>query len=134
MTSIRFHNPATIHPPRGYSHVAEVDAERLVFIAGQVALDVQGAIVGAGDMGAQATQVFENLKAALQVVGADFSHVVKFTIFTTDMEQLPRLREVRDRYIDPRTPPASTAVEVRRLFHPDIMLEIEAVAVVPVLL
>jgi reactive intermediate/imine deaminase len=127
----RFINPPTMATPRGYTHVAEVLGGRPVYISGQIALNQTGEIVGVGDMRAQATQVFENLKAALEAVGADFSHVVKLTVFTVDIEQIPTIRDVRDRYINTQQPPASTAVEVRRLVREEFLVEIEAVAIVP---
>ncbi|HLU10226.1 MAG TPA: RidA family protein [Oceanobacillus sp.] len=127
----RFLNPSQMHTPRGYTHVVEVTGGRIVFIAGQVALDASGNMVGAGDFRAQAVQVFENLKTALESVGADFSHVVKFGIFVLDVNNLPILREVRDQYVNTANPPASTAVQVAALFQPGYLLEIEAVAVVP---
>jgi len=65
-----FVNPETMHHPAGYTHVVEVTAGRPVYIAGQVALDPTGALVGPGDIRAQARQVFDNLRAALQAVGA----------------------------------------------------------------
>jgi enamine deaminase RidA (YjgF/YER057c/UK114 family) len=127
----RFLNPALMHSPRGYSHVVEITGGRIVFIAGQVSLDASGNMVGAGDFRSQAIQVFENLKTALEAVGADFSHVVKFGIFLLDATNLPILREVRDQYVNTAQPPASTAVQVAALFQPGYLLEIEAVAVVP---
>lgn len=123
-------NPETIHRPTGYSHVAEVTAGRPVYISGQVALDARGALVGPGDIGAQARQVFENLKAALQAVGAGFDQVVKLNYYLVDASQLPAVREVRDEYVNQRRLPASTAVEVRRLFREDLLIEVEAVAVI----
>ena len=123
-------NPETIHRPTGYSHVAEVRAGRPVYIAGQVALDPTGSLVGPGDMRAQARQVFENLQAALQAVGAGFDQVVKLNYYLVDASQLPVVREVRDEYVNPRQLPASTAVEVRRLFRDDLLIEVEAVAVI----
>ncbi len=129
--SVRFLNPSGLSTPRGYSHVAEVPAgSRLVYIAGQVPVDSAGQLIGAGDFRAQSVQVFENLRRALSSVGARFADVVKLNIYVTDMSQLVALREVRDRYVNTSAPPASTLVEVRRLFREDVMLEIEAVAVV----
>jgi enamine deaminase RidA (YjgF/YER057c/UK114 family) len=125
-----FINPEAMHHPAGYTHVVEVTAGRPVYIAGQVALDHTGALVGPGDIRAQARQVFDNLQAALQAVGAGFEQVVKLTYYLVDVTQLPVVREVRDQYIDIRQPPASTAVEVRRLVRDDLLLEVEAVAVV----
>lgn len=127
---VKIHNPPTLAPPRGYSHVAEVRGGTLVFIAGQVALDVQGAVVGPGDYAAQAEQVFRNLGLALESAGATFADVVKLTYFLRDMAHMPEVRAVRDRFIDPKHPPASTAVAVDDLFRPEILLEIEAVAAV----
>ena len=127
----RFISPATLPPARGYTHVVEVPAgERLVFISGQVPLNRKGELVGAGDLGRQAEQVFANLALALAEVGGTFADVVKLTIYMTDASQLPELREVRDRHIDLQAPPASSLVEVRRLFRDDVLVEIDAVAAV----
>ena len=125
-----FINPQTLHHPTGYTHVVEVTAGRPVYIAGQVALDPTGELVGPGDIGAQARQVFDNLQAALQAVGADFEQVIKLTYYLVDATQLPVVREVRDQYVNTQQPPASTAVEVRRLVRDDLLVEVEAVAVV----
>lgn len=125
-----FINPETMHHPAGYTHVVEVTAGRPVYIAGQVALDPTGALVGSGDIRAQARQVFDNLQAGLQAVGASFDQVVKLTYYLLDATQLPVVREVRDRYVNTQQPPASTAVEVRRLARDDLLIEIEAVAVI----
>jgi enamine deaminase RidA (YjgF/YER057c/UK114 family) len=112
--------------------VAEVRSGRLAFIAGQVALDPKGNVVGANDFRAQANQVFENLRTALRAVGADFSNVVKINTYILDMSQLPALREVRDKYFaDVPHRPASTLVQVQKLAQDQFLLEIEAVAVVP---
>ena len=125
-----FINPEAMHPPAGYTHVVEVTAGRPVYIAGQVALDPTGALVGQGDIRAQARQVFDNLQAALQAVGASFDQVVKLTYYLVDATQLPAVREIRDQYVNTQQPPASTAVEVRRLVRDDLLIEVEAVAVV----
>lgn len=130
-TGIRFLNPSALATPPGYTHVVEITRGRTVFIAGQVALDQTGQIVGAHDFRAQAQQVFENLKAALAAVGTDFASVVKLNMYVVDISQLPALREVRDRYVNTVNPPASTLVEVRRLAREEFLLEIEAVAHIP---
>jgi enamine deaminase RidA (YjgF/YER057c/UK114 family) len=129
-STARFINPETIHRPTGYTHVVEVVAGRPVYISGQVALDSTGSLVGAGDIGAQARQVFENLGAALEAVKASFDQVVKLNYYVVDATQMAVIREVRDEYIDPERPPASTAVEVRRLVRDDLLIEVEAVAVI----
>jgi enamine deaminase RidA (YjgF/YER057c/UK114 family) len=128
----RFVNPDTMHRPTGYTHVVEVLAGRPVYISGQVALDATGALVGPGDLAAQARQVFDNLRLALEAAGAGFGQVVKLTFYLRDASQMPVVREVRDQYLDPDRPPASTAVEVRRLVRDDLLIEVEAVAVIPV--
>ena len=130
-TNIRFINPSTLATPPGYTHVVEITYGRTIFIAGQVALDQAGKIVGRHDFRAQTQQVFENLKAALAAVGADFTCVVKLNMYVVDRSHLPILREVRDLYVNTQAPPASTLVEVRSLFQEEFLLEIEAIASLP---
>ena len=126
----RRQNPPTIHTPRGYTHVVEASAPgRTIYIAGQVGMAPDGKI--APDFRGQVTQCFENLKAALAAAGAGFEHVVKTTNYFIDIGQIPVFREVRDRYIDTKAPPASTAVQVVKLAAPEFLFEIEAIAVVP---
>ncbi len=128
--TIRFVNPPASHHTVGYSHVGEVLAGRPIFISGQVALDAGGNLVGPDDLQAQTEQLFRNLEAALTAVGATFDDVVKFTYFMVDIGQIPVVRAIRDRYINTANPPASSAVEVRRLYRDDVLIEVEAVAVV----
>jgi enamine deaminase RidA (YjgF/YER057c/UK114 family) len=128
---MRFINPETMAKPPGYTHVVEVVEGKTIYIAGQVALDVSGSVVGRGDFRAQTWQVFENIKAALESVGATFKDVVKMSSYLVDISQLPVFREVRDKYVNIENPPASTTVEVSRLFREEFLLEIEAVAVLP---
>jgi enamine deaminase RidA (YjgF/YER057c/UK114 family) len=129
----RFINPPTIGAPRGYTHVVEVTGPgRTVYIAGQLGYDVSGKTPEPGDFQAQATQVFENLKAALASVGASFEHVVKLNTFLTDIRgQIPIYRGVRDRYVNTAAPPASTTVEISRLAREGALIEVEAIAVLP---
>ncbi len=129
--TIRFVNPPALPRPFGYSHVAEAASGRTVYISGQVALDRSGNLIGPSDLRAQTQQVFANLKAALEAVGADFNAVVKLTYFLLDISQIAIVREVRDQFVNVQQPPASSAVEVRRLFRDDLLIEIEAIAVVP---
>lgn len=124
----RFINPPGLAPPTGYTHVVVAPDGRTVYIAGQVALDSAGRVVGAGDFRAQVEQVFANLRRALISVGASFADVVKTTTFVTDLSQLAALREIRARYLDPAHPPASTLVQVAALVRPEFLLEIEVVA------
>ena len=129
--TIRLSNPPALSKPNCYSHVAEVTGGKTIYISGQIALDASGQLVGAGDMRAQVAQVFANLDAALKSVGADFSAVVKLTYFIVDITQMPLVREVRAQYVNTENPPASSAFEVRQLTHPDLLIEIEAIAVIP---
>lgn len=130
-TRPRFLNPATLPPSRGYTQVVEVPAgERMVFISGQVPLDQDGNLVGAGNFRRQAEQVFVNLGRALAAVGATFADVVKINYYVRDVSHLADLRAVRDQHVSTTAPPASTLVEVSHLFREDVLLEIEAVAAV----
>ena len=123
-------NPPTLSKPTGYTHVVEVTGPaKTVYISGQIALDKEGTVVGAGDMKAQAEQVFRNLQAALEAAGAKFSDVVKMNTYITDMDKAPAVREIRARYFG-ETAPASTLVQVVHLARPEFLLEIEVIAVV----
>lgn len=128
---VQFLSPAALATPPGYSHVVKVTGGETIYLAGQVALDASGSLVGRGDFRAQAQQVFENIKTALAAVGADFSHVVKLNIYLVDRSQLPLLREVRDLYVNTQAPPASTTVEVRSLVREEFLIEVEAIASLP---
>src|SRR5205814_1155421 len=129
--SIRRINPPELGVPPGYSQIVEVGASRLVFIAGQTALDRDGNVVGKNDFASQAERVFENLGIALRASGCSAANLVKLTVFLTDMDNLGRYRETRNRFLASVTPPAApavTLVEVSKLFGPDFMIEIEAIA------
>nr|WP_238353250.1 RidA family protein [Kribbella solani] len=117
-----------VAPGNGYTHVV-TGRGQWVAVSGQVALDVAGQLVGIGDPGAQAEQVFANLERCLAAAGATFADVVKMTFFVTDVAYLPAIREVRDKYI-PGTKPAASAVQVAALVIPEFLLEIEAFAIV----
>jgi reactive intermediate/imine deaminase len=122
--------PETMPKSVGYSQVAAVTSGKIVFIAGQVALDKSGNLVGKDHFRAQLQQVFENLKAAVEAAGGTFDDVIKLNSYFLDLAHLAEFREVRDKYINAKNPPASTAVQVPRLFRPEFLVEIEAVAVV----
>ena len=129
-----FINPSTMPAPRGYTHVVETMApSRTVYIAGQLGMMPGGKFAGApGDFRAQAAQCFENLKSALAAVGGGFEHVVKITNYFVDMAHLQAFFEVRDRYVNTKTPPASTAIQIVRLAREGALFELDAVAVLPV--
>ena len=96
-SSTRYVNPAGLVTPTGYTHVVIAPDGRTVYIAGQVAFDSTGAVVGHGDFRAQAEQVYRNLERALQSIDGSMADLVKTTTFITDMKNLPSLREVRSR-------------------------------------
>ena len=111
-----------------YSHVVVASGEKMVFVSGQLARNKNGDIVGAGDMRAQIRQVGENLKNGLEAAGATLDDLVKTTTFVTDIDEFFRHVDIRHDYLGVSLP-ASTTVEVRRLSHPDLVVEIEAMAV-----
>jgi reactive intermediate/imine deaminase len=125
----RFLNPETLSAPSGYSHVVESTVTRIVYISGQVPLDSDGQLVGDGDFEAQTRQVFENLTRALEAADAAWSDVVKLNYFLIDVTQITSVRAIRDEFVDTEHPPASTLVQVSGLFRPEVMVEIEAVAI-----
>jgi enamine deaminase RidA (YjgF/YER057c/UK114 family) len=133
MPATRFLNPSTMPPTRGYTHTVETTGPgRTIYIAGQLGMTPDSKFAGApGDFRAQCVQCFENLKLALAAVGAGFEHVVKVTNYFIDIAHLPVYLEIRDRYVNTKAPPASTAVQISKLARPDALFEIEAIAVVP---
>jgi enamine deaminase RidA (YjgF/YER057c/UK114 family) len=130
VVDIRFINPETLAKPPSYTHVVEVTGPcRTVYIAGQLGTDRDGHV--ASGFRAQAVQVFENLKAALAAVGASFRDVVKVNSYLADIGDLPVLREVRAPYLNAAALPASTTIAVTEFARPGALLEVEAVAVLP---
>jgi enamine deaminase RidA (YjgF/YER057c/UK114 family) len=130
MPANRHVNPASTAPPRGYTHVVETSGPgRTIYVAGQLGLTPDGKM--AEGFRGQATQAFENVKAALAEVGADWSHVVKITTYFTDMADLQTYFEVRNTFVNTKAPPASTAVQIVRLAREGAVFEVEAIAVVP---
>lgn len=131
-TGIRKIAPPGLAPGPGYSHAVSVDVPgRLVAISGQVALDAAGHLVGPGDLAVQTRQVLANLHAALAAADADWRHVIKLGYYLRDAGQVAVVRAVRDEIVPPGFAPASTLVEVSRLFRDDLLVEIDALAVVP---
>jgi enamine deaminase RidA (YjgF/YER057c/UK114 family) len=131
--SKEFISPKTLMPPVGYSHVAKVGGGTTLYLAGQVSSDAAGKLIGEGDFEAQAEQVFQNLKIAVEAGGGTMADIVKLNIFLVaevDPSQVPKLRAIRDRYVNVENPPASTLVVVTRLARPGWLLEIEAIAVI----
>jgi enamine deaminase RidA (YjgF/YER057c/UK114 family) len=128
---IRYINPEGLVRPPTYTQVVEVVGPgRTIYISGQLGTDRDGKLA-AGDFRAQAEQVFKNLQAALAAVGASFADVVKLNSYLTHITDLPALRDVRARHLNPEALPASTTLEVAKFARKDALLEIEAVAVLP---
>ena len=128
----QYMNPAELGTPRFYSHAVSVeDAAKLVYVSGQVSWDANGNVVGKGDMRAQTEQVFKNVAAALKAAGAGWSDVVKMNGYMVGMhgERIDAYREVRSRFLKEGALPASTLVGVERLVDPELLLEVEVVAV-----
>ena len=135
MTIIRIRDPKDLHTHTRngkpvYSHVVITDRPKLVFISGQLSKDEKGDIVGKGDIRAQIRQVGRNLMLALNAAGATLEDVVKSNTYVTDYELYVKNADLRDAILG-ATLPTSTTVEVRRLSHPDCMIEIEAIAALP---
>ncbi|MEU6289163.1 RidA family protein [Streptomyces sp. NPDC046988] len=121
--------PDGVAPATQYTHVV-LGTGRFVAVSGQLALDEDGGVVGVGDPGAQARQVFENLRRCLSAAGAGFDDVVKLTYFVTDMTHMEAIRAARAAHISGDRLPAASAVQVAALVRPEFLMEIEAFAVV----
>ncbi len=125
-------NPAAMAPPinNSYSNGVKVAAGNLLFVAGQVALDVDGRMVGVGDPAAQMEQASKNIQAVCEAIGATLQYVVKLTVYVTDMRLLALMGPARKRFFGEHRP-ASLALQVAGLFSPDMVVEVEAVVAVP---
>jgi len=119
--------PALFRP--GYSHAVRVTAGELLFISGQVAWDEAGKIVGLGDPGAQARQVFHNLRVILQSVGADLDAITKLTVYVTSFDWFEELAAIRGELF-PEGPPASSLIQVAGLVLAEFLIEVDAVAAI----
>ena len=132
MTITRVKDPKGLHTHQRqgkpvYSHVVITDRPKLVFISGQLSKDEQGNVVGKGDIRAQIRQVGVNLKLALAAAGATFDDVVRSNTYVTDYELYVKKADLRDEILGV-TLPTSTTIEVKRLSHPDLMIEIDLIA------
>jgi enamine deaminase RidA (YjgF/YER057c/UK114 family) len=131
--SKEFLSPKTLMPPAGYSHIAKVNGGAIIYLAGQVSSDASGKLIGEGNFEAQVEQVFSNLRIAVEAAGGTMADIVKLNIYLVaevDQADVPKLRAIRDRYVNVEQPPASTLVVVSRLARPGWLIEIEAVAAI----
>jgi enamine deaminase RidA (YjgF/YER057c/UK114 family) len=131
-TEKQFINPKDLNVPTGFTHVVTANQGKMIFVSGQVSLNKQGEVIGKGDLRAQATQVFENLRVALAAAGATFADVVKMNTFVANYKpsDVAVLREVRGKYVSKEKPPASTLVGVQSLVREDFLIEIEVIAMI----
>lgn len=129
--STRALNPAGVQIP-GISQAMLVEKGRLLFLSGHVPFQADGTIAD-DSLQAQLRQVFRNISATLEAANADFSHVVRLTIYIRDYrpDELSTIRAVRDEFVSLSKPPASALVGVSALFREDVRVEIDAVAVIP---
>src|SRR5262245_39685875 len=127
----QFLNPPGLSPTNGWTHVVTSTGGRTIYVSGQVSVDERGQLVGKGDLRAQTEQTFANLEVALKAAGASFRDVVKMNLYVVGLKPdlVPLLREVRARYVNRDSPPASTLVGVSALVGADWLIEIEVVAV-----
>lgn len=125
------YNPPDLWQPFGaFSQLQILGEGRVVHLKGQVALDRDGKIVGAGDMRAQVSQVLENIKAALTAIGGQMRDIVSLTQYVTDIDAFMQAGDIRKRHFaEPY--PVTTTVQVMRLYHPALVVEIAAIAEIP---
>lgn len=121
--------PDHAKPVAAYKMATRYESGRLLFLSMQSAYDSDGILVGRGDIRAQTRQVYENIGRILQDAGGDLTDLVKITTYLTRMDDFPASKEARDAYI-PGEAPAATLLEVPRFCDPDLLIQVEAVAVV----
>ncbi len=118
-TPVQLVNPQAVAAPKGYSQAAVVDLGNcnMILLSGQVPLDSQGNLTGKGDREKQTVQVFKNIRGIVEELGGNMHHVIKI--------------KARDLFVDAKHPPASTLVQVNKLFRDDVLVEVEATAIIP---
>jgi 2-iminobutanoate/2-iminopropanoate deaminase len=130
---VAFINPSSVNVPKGYSQAVAIDMGKntMLILSGQVALNKDGKLIGQGDLSQQIQQVFSNIKSIVESAGGTMDNVVKLNYYMLDVSQVQVLRDIRDKFINIDHPPAGTLVQVSKLFRDDILIEIEATAVIP---
>jgi enamine deaminase RidA (YjgF/YER057c/UK114 family) len=129
---VTFLNPATVGKPFGYSHAVVVDLGKnnMVILSGQVGLDKNGKLAGNGDLANQTEQVFTNIKNIVEAAGGTMNDLVELNYYLMDASQVQLVRSIRDKFVNTKQPPASTLVQVSKLFRDDILIEIKATAII----
>ncbi len=132
MSEKKFINPEGLLRPGAYTPTVVASGGRTVYIAGQVAQDEKGEVVGRGDLLAQAEQVYRNLGLALKGAGATFNDLVKINVYVVNFrpEHRDLMSQVRARHVSKDNPPASTLVGVQALAKPEFLVEVEGIAVI----
>jgi enamine deaminase RidA (YjgF/YER057c/UK114 family) len=133
MAEIKFHSPEVLGKPLGqYSHMARVKASEYLFIAGQVAVDKAGAVIGADDFDAQCVQTFANIEAALKSQGASWANVAEFTTYLVHSQDIPKFMKFRQREFPRLFPsgayPPNTLLMIDRLVSEAFLIEVKVVA------
>ncbi|SEM60594.1 Enamine deaminase RidA, house cleaning of reactive enamine intermediates, YjgF/YER057c/UK114 family [Mucilaginibacter gossypiicola] len=129
---VTFLNPATVGKPFGYSHAVIVDLgkSKMVIMSGQVGLDKDGKLAGNGDLANQTEQIFTNIKNIVEAAGGTMNDIVELNYYLMDASQVQLVRGIRDKFVNTKQPPASTLVQVSKLFRDDILIEIKATAII----
>jgi 2-iminobutanoate/2-iminopropanoate deaminase len=130
---VKFHNPTSLSMTNGYSHSAEIDLgnSKMLIISGQIAIDNKGNLIGKDNLAGQTEQVFINIKNIVAESGGTMDDVVKIGIFMTDISQFQTMRDVRNKFFSQENPPTSTLVQVCKLIRDNLLIEIEATAIIP---
>jgi enamine deaminase RidA (YjgF/YER057c/UK114 family) len=130
---IKFSNPPVVYPGKGYSQKVSVDLGTctMIVLSGQVAFDKNGNLIGKEDLAKQTEQVFTNIKDIIEDAGGSVNDLIKINYYLLDVNQIQAVRDIRDKYINTKNPPASTLVQVSKLFRNNILIEIEATAIIP---
>lgn len=131
--TVSYMNPQGLHRNPAFSQVVVTSGcTRTIYVGGQNAVDSSGAIVGKGDIGAQAAQVARNLQIAVASVDARVEHIVKWTVYLVQGQAVGPALGAFQQVLGPLpTPPTISVLLVAALAHPEFLLEVEAVAVVP---
>ena|SRR5918993_4195511 len=131
--TLKFKNALSVATPKGYSDAVVIDLGncQMIILSGQVPLDSKGNLVGKGDLSKQTEQVFLNIQNIIVGLGGTMDNVIKLGVYMTDVSLIQNFREIRNKFINNKNPPTSTLVQVNKLFRDDVLIEIEATAVIP---
>ncbi len=119
--------------PFGYSQFVEVDLGnvKMILISGQLSIDEKGNSIHPDDFQKQVEQIYLNIEKILQKAGGTFHNVVKLNHYLIHISQLSEIKKIRDKFINTNQPPASTSIEVSKLFREDLLIEVEVTAIIP---